>query len=105
MSDFTAQREALHLVSDAASLHKKAMEESIATATASSMSESFKHARQSYIRRLDLAISMVNLLRFDESLTISEKVSDLNLEDSVDLLHAVEDHIRSLRRTARSNFS
>lgn len=105
MSDLTAQRGALILVTDAASLHKAAMEESIDQATYNSMSDSFKHARRSYIRQLEDAIRQVERLKFDENLTISEKVSDLNLEESVDLLHAVEDHIRSLRRTARSNFS
>lgn len=105
MSDLTSKRKNLHLVAEAAALHKTAMEATIAEATTSNMSASFKHARQSYIRKLDAAILEVYRLKFDESATVSERVSDLNLEDSVDLLHAVEDHIRSLRRTARSNFS
>lgn len=105
MSDLTKMREALHLVTDAAYLHQKAMEDSIASATTYSMADSFKRARQSYIKRLQTAVAEVRRMKFDETATVSEKVSDLNLEDSVDLLHAVEDHIRSLRRTARSNFS
>ena len=57
------------------------------------------------MRKLDNALLEACMIRLDENATISQRVSDLNLEDSVDLLHAVEDHIRSLRRTARSNFS
>ncbi len=93
----------VRFVAQAAGIHRDHLKDTLKNETF--VNQSFGPARQNYINRLTEAMNVVAGLKLDESERISERVSDLTLEDSVDLLHAVEDHIRSLRRTARSNFS
>lgn len=103
MGTLESKRNAIKVVADAAQIHSDYLKGTLTTDR--HQSRSFNSARAGYVDKVNAAISEVLRIKFDESAKISERVSDLNLEDSVDLLHAVEDHIRSLRRTARSNFS
>ena len=59
-------------------------------------------ARQGYINKVRDSLRVVRGISFDETGTVQERVRDLELGQAVDLLHAVEDHIRQLRRNSRT---
>lgn len=101
MSTLEQKREALKLVADAASIHSDHLRETLKD---NRNNASFNAVRGAYVSKLNTAIGEVQRLRLDETLKVSERVSDLNLEDAVDLLHAVEDHIRKLRGYSRPDF-
>jgi uncharacterized protein (DUF2164 family) len=92
------KQDALKLVADGAKIHNDYLR---STLNDRYSNQSFNAARAAYVRKLDEALSEVARLKLDETLKVSERVSDLNLEDAVDLLHAVEDHIRNLRQHKR----
>jgi hypothetical protein len=94
---------ALKVVLNAAGIHNESLKSSILTDR--SMQRGFKDARQEYINKLSKAISEVQSLKMEEDLKVKERVGDLDLEQSVDLLIAVEDHIRELRRNHRSSLT
>lgn len=101
MGKLEDKRTALNMVLDAADIHSKTLTESLSEY---GMQEGFKRARVAYVGKLQNAVSEARTIRLDENATISQRVADLDLEEATDLLHAVEDHIRSLRRTNRSEF-
>jgi hypothetical protein len=96
------KRDALNVVLDAAKIHSQSLVTSLTEEFG--MQKGFADARRSYIRKLDNALSEARSIRLDENATISQRVGDLDLEQATDLLLAVEDHIRSLRRRNRSEF-
>lgn len=59
-------------------------------------------ARQGYINKVKESLRVVRGISFDEEGTVQQRIRDLDLEQAVDVLHAVEDHIRELRRHRRS---
>lgn len=101
MGKLEDKRTALNVVLDAARVHSQTLTESLSEY---GMQEGFKSARRSYIRKLQNAVSEAASIRLDSEGTISQRVADLDLGEATDLLHAVEDHIRSLRRHNRSEF-
>lgn len=103
MGTLHEKRDALRVVVGAAGIHKDELKSSILNDK--SMQRGFKDARSGYIDKLSAAISEVSSLRLEETLKVIERVQDLDLEESVDLLIAVEDHIRSLRRNRRSSLT
>jgi hypothetical protein len=102
MSTLKEKQEALRRVADAAKIHGDNLRASLKDRY---NTEPFNAARADYVSKLNGALVEVSLLKLDESLKVSERVRDLGLEESVDLLHAVEDHIRSLRRNSRIDFA
>lgn len=88
-----SKQHALAAVVDAATIHAQRMQDSL---TDKEVSGSFAEARRRYVGKLRVALSEVQGTRFDESGKVSERVRDLDLAESVALLHAVEDHIRTL---------
>ncbi len=89
----TSKQDALHIVIDAASIHAQRMQDSL---TDREVTGTFADARRSYVGKLKVALSEVKGTRYDEAGKVSERVRDLDLAESVALMHAVEDHIRSL---------
>lgn len=102
MTTLVEKQTALKEVSDAATIHAASLQTSIMDRD---MNPSFKAARRQYMESLTKAINVVNGLKLDETTKVVERVADLDLEEATDLLHAVEDHIRSLRRSRRSKFA
>lgn len=96
MSTLQEKRDAIKLVADAATIHRDRMKDSLRNERYDS--PSFQAARGGYVSKLSTALGEVARLKLDEELKLAERVTDLTLEESVDLLHAVEDHIRELRR-------
>lgn len=103
MGTLQEKQDALRVVVDAAGIHNESLRSSILNDR--SLQRGFKDARSGYINKLAKAIAEVSSLRLEETLKVSERVRDLDLEESVDLLIAVEDHIRSLRRNRRSSLT
>lgn len=101
MGKIESKRDALNIVLDAADIHSKTLTESLSEY---GMQAGFKRARVTYIGKLQNAVAEARMIRLDSDGTISQRVADLDLEEATDLLHAVEDHIRSLRRNKRSEF-
>jgi hypothetical protein len=97
------KQDALKLVADAASIHSEHLKSTLEEKRYGQIIDdgSFNRARSAYIDKLNKALSEVARLKLDESLKVSERVSDLNLEEAVDLLHAVQDHILKLRQHKR----
>lgn len=102
MGTLLEKHNALKEVTDAAHIHSERMLETLDDRFAS---ESFTALRREYVSRLKVAIEEAKAIKLDETLKVQERVSDLSLEAAVDLLHAVEDHIRTLRRYNRSELS
>lgn len=101
MGTLQEKHDALKLVADAAKIHSDNLRESLNEDR--HFNRSFNSSRAEYINKVNFAISTVRALKFDETLKVSERVADLDLAESVDLLHAVEDHIRKLRQYSRSD--
>lgn len=96
---------ALTEVTRAAEIHLEKLEDTVSGEGADkNFTDSFKRARRVYIRNLTEALLKVKALKFDEEFKLIERVSDLSLEDSLDLLEAVQDHIRNRPRTKFSEF-
>lgn len=89
------KQDAVRTVVDAAAIHSQSLKDSLRNER---LTGSFAEARKSYIRKLDSAIEISQDVQFDETLKVSERVRDLDLADAVSLLHAVEDHIRSISK-------
>ena len=90
------KRKALNTVIDAATIHNDKLLASL-TDRAISGNRSFVAARKEYINKLRDAIFEVRAIQLDNELTVIQRVSDLDLGEAVDLLLAVQDHIRELR--------
>lgn len=88
------KRDALRTVIDAASIHHSKLTDGL---TDRSLMAGFKQARVEYLNKLRGAISEVSRLKLDEELKVQERVSELSLEDAVDLYFALETHIKNLR--------
>jgi len=101
MTNLEAKRDALNVVLEAAKIHSQSMTDSLSDY---GMQAGFKEARRGYIRKLNAALSEAQTIRLDSEANISQRVADLDLGEATDLLHAVEDHIRSLRHRNRSEF-
>lgn len=96
-------KEALKIVTDAAGIHCERLSETLQNSKYPK-NESFNTARLQFIRKTQAAIREVKALKLDEELKIKERVDGLSLEESVDLLIAVENHIRDLRRFEITEF-
>jgi len=94
MIDVKAKQDALELVTGAASIHSNGLRESLGNDR--SMSASFKEARQRYINKLEDALRELRGVAFADGAKLDEQVKDLSLAESVKLLHAVQDHMRTL---------
>jgi hypothetical protein len=92
---FEKRQKALRNLIDAVAIHADSLEKK-----ATHFNESFKQARLTYVGQLRDDIRTVRSIRFDGETKLKERLYDLGLEESVDLLHAVEDHIRELRNRA-----
>lgn len=92
------KQDALKTVVEGARIHADKLTESLAD---QQMARGFSDARSAYIRKLRGAIAEIADTRYDESGKVSERVRDLDLAESVALLHAVEDHIRSIAGYSR----
>lgn len=103
MGTLKEKRDALKLVMDAANIHSEHLKSTLNEKRYGTVIDngSFNRARSEYISKLNSALSEVARLKLDESLKVSERVSDLNLEEAVDVLHAVQDHILKLRQHKR----
>jgi hypothetical protein len=95
MIDVQAKRDALQIVTGAAAIHKNGLIDSLKTNRYGG-NESFLEARQRYIDGLDEALKELQGVRFEDGAKLHERVKDLTLEESVRLLHAVQDHLRTL---------
>lgn len=95
MTTLQEKQDAVFTVTDAALIHRQSLKDSLRN---EKLEGSFAEARKRYIRKLDAAIEATQGVRFDETLKVSERVRDLDLADAVALLHAVEDHIRSISK-------
>lgn len=89
------KRDALKVVIDAASIHHSKLTDSLTSDR--SMAAGFKQSRVEYLNKLRKAIGEVSQLKLDEEEKVSERVSELSLEDAVDLYFALETHIKNLR--------
>ena len=96
-------KEALKVVTDAAVIHCERLTETLQSSRYP-QNDSFNVSRLAFIRKTQAAIREVRWLKLDETVRIKERVSDLSLEEAVDLLHAVEDRIRTIRQHNRSEF-
>lgn len=94
----------LKIVLDAAGIHLERLTETLNNSRYPK-SDSFNSARLAFIRKTQAAIQRVQALKLTETLQIKERVRDLTLEESVDLMLALEDRIRNLRSANRSEFS
>jgi hypothetical protein len=99
-------QESLQEVIRAAEIHVESLQASLTErySAARNNNESFKAARRGYINKVTTAIRELRALKLEEGQKIKERVRDLSLEESVDLLFAVENHIRGLRSLKVSEF-
>lgn len=97
-------KEALDIVVTAAGIHCDRLTETLEKSHRGYGNDSFNTARLQYIRKTQADLRVVKGLKLDEELKIKERVSDLSLEESVDLMLALEDRIRTLRQHNRSEF-
>lgn len=95
----------LKIVLDAAGIHLESLQASLISERRYNKNDSFSSARLAFIRKTQAAIQRVRALKLTETMQIKERVRDLTLEESVDLMLALEDHIRNLRSANRSEFS
>lgn len=95
MTTLQDKQDAMFTVTDAAQIHSQSLKDSLRN---ENLNGSFAEVRKRYIHKLDNAVATVQATRFDETLKVSERVRDLDLADAVALLHAVEDHIRSISK-------
>jgi hypothetical protein len=93
-STVEAKRDALSVVIDAANIHSESLVKSL---DEYSLAEHFKGHRREYIRKLDRAIRELQTLTLTEELKVKERISDLSLEESIDLYFKLEWHIKNLR--------
>jgi len=94
MIDVKAKQDALVLVTAAATIHGNGLRESLKDDRL--MSGSFADARRRYIVQLENALKDLQGVAFEDGAKLHERVKDLTLEESVKLLHAVQDHLRRL---------
>lgn len=95
MDAVQAKRDALSVVIDAAEIHSQELTRSL---NDYGMADHFKVHRREYIRKLDRSIRELRTLTLTEELKVKERVSDLSLEESIDLYFKLEWHIKGLRR-------
>lgn len=98
MEQMERRVKALHAVTEAAKIHADSLIKEVEGSGAYGVNDSFKKARTMYVGDLRGHIRVLESIKFDGETKLHERLQDLDLEASVDLLLAVEDHIRDLRR-------